>query len=359
MDKVRLAIVGCGTISQLNAPGYLGHEKCEVAALCDSKRERAEARARQWGITPKIYTRYEDVLNDSEIDAVELLTPTPLHAPQIVAGLQAGKHVSCQKPVSTTVAGADQVLEAANKAATKFRTTENFLFYPPIVKAKELMDSGAIGEPSLVRVRTIWGKRITGPGLTIEPDAYTWRRDSQAIPGGMLYDDGWHKNATVIWWLGDPEKVFSMVTRSDDFLYDAPTAAIWKFRGKDCLAEFGYAHASEMPVRTRYYPGDEFFEIIGPKGAIWVTRCTGEMLDMPPVMLLTGNGTTGFNVPMDWIEGFNGSARNFIDSIINDEQPDMDADFSKTVLQTTLAFYESAKAERPVDPRTLGASVKR
>ena len=42
MDKVRLAIVGCGTISQLNAPGYLAHENCEVVALCDPARERAE-----------------------------------------------------------------------------------------------------------------------------------------------------------------------------------------------------------------------------------------------------------------------------------------------------------------------------
>ena len=72
MDKVRLAIVGCGTISQLNAPGYLIHERCEVAALCDPIAERAESRARQWGINPRIYTSYEDVLADDSVDAVEL-----------------------------------------------------------------------------------------------------------------------------------------------------------------------------------------------------------------------------------------------------------------------------------------------
>ena len=58
MDKVRLAIVGCGTISQLNVPGYLQHPMCEVVALCDPERERAERRAAQWEITPKFYARY-------------------------------------------------------------------------------------------------------------------------------------------------------------------------------------------------------------------------------------------------------------------------------------------------------------
>ncbi|MCY4654316.1 MAG: Gfo/Idh/MocA family oxidoreductase, partial [Dehalococcoidia bacterium] len=60
MDKVRLAIVGCGTISQLNAPGYLAHENCEVVALCDPVAERAEGRAREWGIDSRIYTDYAD-----------------------------------------------------------------------------------------------------------------------------------------------------------------------------------------------------------------------------------------------------------------------------------------------------------
>ena len=79
MDKVRLAIVGCGTISQMNAPGYLTHDKCEVTALCDPLVERAKERAKDWGIEPRIHTSYEDALNDANVDAVELLTPTFLH----------------------------------------------------------------------------------------------------------------------------------------------------------------------------------------------------------------------------------------------------------------------------------------
>ena len=353
MDKVRLAIVGCGTISQLNAPGYLGHERCEVVALCDPQRQRAELRARQWGIEPRIYTSYEDVLNDSEVDAVELLTPTSLHARQIIAGLDAGKHVSCQKPMSTTVAEADEIGAAVERAGAIFRVTENFLYYPPIVKAKELLEAGAIGEPSLVRIRTVRAGRLEGSGLAVEPEAYTWRRDSEAYPGGLLYDDGWHKYATAMSWLGDVEKVYSMVTRTDDFILEAPSAIMWRFKGGDRIGLFDYTNASQMPIRGRYYPSDEFFEIQGSKGVIWVTRCTAEMLDLPPVMLIKGTETQSFQVPSDWIEGFSGAARDFIDSIIGDRQPDMDIRFSRSVLQAALAVYKAAETDRPVDPATI------
>ena len=315
MDKVRLAIVGCGTISQLNAPGYLMNEHCEITALCDPQPERAEQRAKQWGISPRIHASYEDLLNDSDVDAVELLTPTHLHPQQIVDGLNAGKHVSCQKPISSTVAEIDTIESALQNATTKYRTTENFLYYPPILKAKELLDAGVIGEPSMVRIRTVRG-RLDNSQIVVSSGAYTWRRDPTLHAGGMLYDDGWHKYATAINWIGEVESVQSIVSRSDDYLDETPSAAIWKFKDRNCLGVLEYSSAPEMTIRGRYYAADEFFEIQGSKGAIWVTRCTGEMLDLPPVMVVKGTETTGIQVPMDWIEGFNGAARHFIDCII-------------------------------------------
>jgi hypothetical protein len=97
-ERLRLAIAGCGNISQLNVPGYLQRPGREVVALCDTAPERAKRRAGEWGITPRIYSDFAKVLDDDAIDAVELLTPTWLHADQVVAALEAGKHVSCQKP---------------------------------------------------------------------------------------------------------------------------------------------------------------------------------------------------------------------------------------------------------------------
>ena len=347
MSKVRLAIVGCGTISQLNVPGYLEHPDCEIVALCDLDKTRAISKAKEWQIDPRIYTNYDNLLADDSVDAVELLSPTHLHASQIISGLDSGKHISCQKPIATSMEEVKQIREAVQKNDRIFRVTENFLYYPPILKAKELIQDDAIGTPSLVRIRTIRG---LGSETMIRPekDAYVWRRDPSKNPGGMLYDDGWHKYATAISWVGNVEKVTSMVTRTDDFLADTPSAAVMKVKDKDCLITIDYSSASQMPIKGKYYNADEFFEIIGPKGTIWVTRCTGELLDMPPVILIKGDETISYNVPADWIEGFKGAARAFVDSITKNESLDMDINFSSQVLQVALAMYESSDNEATV-----------
>src|SRR6267378_4390294 len=214
MDRVRLAIVGCGNISQLNVPGYLQHPRCDVVALCDTMPERATRRAREWGIAPRIYSDFKQVLDDPAIDAVELLTPTWMHADQIVAALGADKHVSAQKPLAVSVAEADRIVDAVAKARTTFRVTENFLYYPPIVKAKELLDAGVIGEPSLVRIHTTRVNEIVGQSLDLDPEALVWRRDPARNPGGALYDDGVHKYATAEYWIGEIGDVSAIVGRT-------------------------------------------------------------------------------------------------------------------------------------------------
>jgi predicted dehydrogenase len=353
MDRVRLAIVGCGNICQLNAPGYLEHPRCDVVALCDTDRARAERRAREWGLTPRIYTNYGQLLDDSGVDALELLTPTYLHAEQIVAALAAGKHVSCQKPISISVADADLVVEAVAKARTTFRVTENFLYYPPIVKAKELLDAGAIGEPTLVRIHTTRVRDIVGGAMELDPDALVWRRDPGRNPGGALYDDGVHKYATAMYWIGDIGEVSAIVSYQKDFLQEVPSVAHWRFKDRDCLGIIDYTYAPDMPIRSRYYKADEFFEIHGSRGILWVTRCTGEMLDLPPVMLIRGTETQSFQVPMDWRTGFDGAARDFVDGLLEGRQPAQDVHIAKKVLQVPLAIYEASRLRRPVTPEAM------
>jgi predicted dehydrogenase len=353
MDRVRLAIVGCGNISRLNAPGYLQHPRCDVVALCDAAPERAKQRAREWGIEPRLYSDLAQVLNDRAVDAVELLTPTWLHADQIVAALEAGKHVSCQKPLCVTVAEADRIAVAVARARTTFRVTENFLYYPPIVKAKELLDAGAIGEPSLVRIHTTRAQRIEGLTLELEPDAMIWRRDPARNPGGVLFDDGVHKYATAAYWIGEIGEVSAIVTRGKDFIMETPSVATWHFKDRDCLGIVDYTYASDMTIRGRYVRVDEFFEIHGSRGIIWVTRCSGEMLDLPPVQVIRGTETVSYQVPTDWRLGFDGAAADFIDGLIEGRQPAQDVHAAKRMLQVALAIYESGRTGRAVRPDSV------
>jgi len=353
MDRLRLAIVGCGNISQLNAPGYLQHPRCDVVALCDTDAERTKRRAREWGITPRLYSDFAQVLDDRAIDAVELLTPTWMHAEQIVAALAAGKHVSAQKPLAISIAEAERIAAAVARAKTTFRVTENFLYYPPILKAKALLDAGVIGEPSLVRIHTTRAQKITGQAIELDPDALVWRRDPGRNPGGALYDDGVHKYATAALWIGEIGDVSAIVSHGSDFTQETPSAAMWRFKGRDCLGIIDYTYAPEMTLRSRYYRADEFFEIHGTRGIIWVTRCTGELLDMPPVIVIKGTETISYQVPTDWRLGFDGAAADFVDGVLAGRQPQQDVAEATRMLRVPLAIYESGRTGRWVAPESV------
>ena len=78
--KVNFAIVGCGRISDLHAPGYLKNYDAELYAVCDVDIERAQEKAEQWKVKSKrVYTEYQELLKNPEIDAIELLVPHHLH----------------------------------------------------------------------------------------------------------------------------------------------------------------------------------------------------------------------------------------------------------------------------------------
>ena len=90
--------------------------------------------------------------------------------------------------------------------------------------------------------------------------------------------------------------------------------------------------------------------------SIWVTRCSGEMFDLPPVMVFKGTETTSYQMPMDWKDSFDGAARDFIDSLVEGRQPELDVPTSKQILQVALAIYEAARTAQPVAPHSITAS---
>jgi predicted dehydrogenase len=108
-----------------------------------------------------------------------------------------------------------------------------------------------------------------------------------------------------------------------------------------------------MTIRARYYRADEFFEIHGSRGIIWVTRGTGEMLDMPPVVLIRGAETITYQVPADWRLGFDGAAADFVDSLLAGRQPAQDIHTARHILQVPLAIYEASRVGHAVAPDSI------
>ena len=136
MSVIRVAIVGCGRISDLHQLGYRGRQDAKIVLLCDTNKAIAKKKAKEWGVE-KVYSDYQQVLDDKEVDLVELLTPHHLHCPMTVQACQAGKHVSVQKPMALSAAEADEMIAAADKAGVTLRVYETFVYYAPAMRARQ------------------------------------------------------------------------------------------------------------------------------------------------------------------------------------------------------------------------------
>jgi myo-inositol 2-dehydrogenase/D-chiro-inositol 1-dehydrogenase len=354
-----MGIVGAGNIAATNVKGYLEDPRCDVVAVCDRNEEIGRAAASAWG-GADFYSDLNEMLADPSIDAIEVLTPTHLHHDHVIAGLEAGKHVSVQKPVANTIEEAREMQTAAERSGKTLRISECFVHYPPLELAKKLVADGAIGKPTGLRIRTLVGQTTSPFQAALRPEGYGWRLDTRS-PGGHLFDDNVHKYAMAQWLLDlDITSVQAVVRRRDMFF--EPCAAIFEYEDPMVLGTMEVQYAPKLYMRSSYYGADEFFEITGDEGQIWVTRATGEMLDLAPVMLFTGTEkeikTTEFkDVDADWGAGFTRSAQHFISSLIDGTPADMSPESAIKVLQLCFAVYQASEIGTSVDPRTITGSV--
>ncbi len=358
MDRVRIGILGTGNIAPLNVAAYLKHPNCDVLAVCDTREHKAREAAEQWGV-PKVYTDMDAMLADPDLDAVEILTPTMLHKDHVLAALQAGKHVSVQKPIANSVRDGIEMMEAAKAAGLTLRISECNFGYPPLVKAKELIKSGVIGHPTMCRIKTVVGQTNSEFQNGLDPSGYTWRFNDQS-PGGHLFDDMVHKYGTALWLFDQDITSVQAIVRQAPAFFEAPMAAIWEYERESLLGMMEVTYAPNMHIKSSFYGADEFFEIQGTDGWIWVTRGTGEMLDLAPVIVYHPDGTTTSysNIEARWDSGFVHTSTAFIDALLaGTPDPEMTPELAIKTLQFCFAVYQASIDRSPVDPRTITDSV--
>ncbi len=357
--SIRLGVLGAGNIADMNVAGYLKHPDCEVLAVCDVDASVAGEAAERWGV-PRVYTDPEALLADADIDAVEILTPTHLHHAHVSAALAAGKHVSVQKPITNSVDEALELGQMAQDAGLTLRVSECFVHYPPLELAKKLIADGAIGRPIGVRIKTVVGQTDSKFQAALRPEGYGWRLDKRS-PGGHLFDDMVHKYAMALWLIDQDIVSVQAVVRRRDIFFE-PCAVIFEYEDPELLGTMEVQYARDMWLRSGYFGADEFFEVQGEEGFVWVTRATGEMLDLAPVVLYQGKDNvrafTEYDaIDADWATGFHRSSAHFVEALLNGTPAAMSALEAAKVLQLCFAVYRASDTRRPVDPRTISSSV--
>jgi predicted dehydrogenase len=351
-EPIRLGWLGCGRIADLQCLGYLDHPRAEIVAVCDRDESRARARAQAWDAR-RVYTDAEKLFADPEVDAVEILTPHHLHAAHAVGALEAGKHVSLQKPPTRTLEELDRVVDAAARSGRVLRIFENFGHYPPHRRAKALVDAGEIGTPLSVRVKTAVGR--FADGWTVGPESQAWRMDPTLCGGGLTtFDHGYHCFRMARWFVpAEVERVHAFIhwTRlGNRDRIDGPALISWQYAGDpprfgswEVIASLG------MRVRSDYYVSDDRLEIHGSEGIVWVNRCTGKLLEEPSVVLYREGETRAFHdLPADWAESFRLGGRDFVDALIEGRAPEQSAAEARKTLAFALAVARSDAEGREV-----------
>lgn len=198
MSKVRIGIIGCGSIAtHRHIPEYAANEHAEIIAVCDIVEERAKERAKTYGATS--CTNYEELLANSEIDAVSVCLPNYLHAPVSIAALHAGKHVLCEKPMATSHDEAQDMIAAAEKSGKKLMIAHNQRFVPSHVRARKLIESGEVGK--IYSFRTAFGHGGPEGWSADGRDSWFFKKDEAFI--GAMGDLGVHKTDLLRYLLGE------------------------------------------------------------------------------------------------------------------------------------------------------------
>jgi len=197
MEKVKLALIGCGNVGQVvHLPILQKMSDVEIVAVVDPDKRKAKAVADRAGV-PHYFTSLEDLLNNpisEEIQAIDICTPTDTHRPLAIAALAAGKDVLVEKPIARTAKEAKDMVEAAKKYDRKLMVGMNNRFRPDTMILKTFIDNKELGK--IYYIKSGWLKQQS----TTSP----WYAQKEKSGGGVILDMGIVMLDMALWLLDYP-----------------------------------------------------------------------------------------------------------------------------------------------------------
>lgn len=203
---IRVAIVGLGGISAAHLKAYQAFpERCKIVALCDIVPEKAEKRAKEFGLCCDITDDHHKLLSRKDIDLVDVCTPPYVHAEISVNCLNAGFNVVCEKPMAASLEECDMVIAAAKKSGKLFSSIAQNRFLTSISAFKQTLDSGLAGEVKHFQVDSFWWRGHCYYDMW-------WRGTWEKEGGGCTLNHAVHHIDMLGWMMGIPDEISSTMT---------------------------------------------------------------------------------------------------------------------------------------------------
>lgn len=338
-EPLRVGIIGAGNVALgYHLPAYQAlAEQFRVVAIADPMAERRALAVEQAGLPPAdVHAEPAELLERRDLDAVDVCTPQHLRRGLIVAAAEGGRHILSEKPIATSPRDAQVMIDAARAGGVRLAIVHNYLFFPEVLRTRELIEAGEIG-PVEVAILD-WLSVEDRPGNA----AYrpSWRHDPGQAGGGVLMDM-LHIVYLAEALLGRPiQRVSAYVSSRDDAAHVEDTA-ICRFETDQNVAL----------VNVGWGLGPGGFVVSGPAGRIQVEYRDGGSGPFQPFDQLTVQGRSGRRVERQLPPGrpIERVLLDFAGSIRDGREPAATGEQGRHILEATLAAYASAGLGRTVE----------
>lgn len=339
---VGVGLIGSQFISSIHARALRQCPRAKTLGVCSPTPGNARQFAERFEI-PQHFTDHRELLAVDSIEMVVIGAPNDVHCQLTCDAAAAGKHIVLEKPMCLNLAEADKMIAACRQNGVKLMYAEELCFAPKYVQLKHLLDSGALGEPTLLKQ----SEKHSGPHAP-----HFW--DVERSGGGVTMDMGCHAIEFFRWML-DRRSIKSVYAQMSTQVHGDKT------RGDDnsiLILEFdGGCVAVAEESWTKLGGMDDRAEAHGSKGVAYADLLHGNSIetysdvgyDYAVEKADTTKGWT-FNIyAEEWNYGFWDEMRHFVDCVADDLQPAVTGEDARAVLEVVFAAYQSAGTGRKVD----------
>jgi predicted dehydrogenase len=333
LEPLRVGLIGAGGIAQTHYKGYVA-AGARIMGFAEPVEATRTRRAAEWGVPG--YASVEELLERADIEAVSVCTPNSSHAPATIAAAESGKHVLCEKPLSLNLEECSSMIQAAKNAGVVLQTGHHLRANWYVRKAKELIESGAIGRVCFVRLRQAhdWGGN-----KTVSPNFATYERAG----GGTLLDNGCHMMDLARNLAGNVKSLFAR-TATLGFDIEVEDVGVVNL-------EFESGAIGSVEAAWTATGWEEGFWVYGTDGALECTNRLGKRRLRFANRLSTGTDWTKLDETIFDVqdEGGHGEEINsFIRSIRLGEPVICTGEDGLESVRLVLSSYESARSNQPV-----------
>lgn len=330
-QRLKMAFVGCGGIAQAHLRGIQRVAiRINVTAAVDTNAEAAAAMAAATG--GHSFTDLDTALAEGDFDAVDIMLPHDLHEEAVLKCFAAGKHVLLEKPMAHELSSCERILAAAADVDTVFMIAEQSQYWTDIIRARELMDQGAIG--TVLNASGNFYDRVQ-----VDPDSPPpWRFDLQRSGGGVSIDGGAHWIRPLRMLMGEIDEVIAVmghhVPRMEG---ESWSQSLFHFEnGTTAVLTCLNVLTAAAPV--------EMFRVTGSGGELQITGGReGELL------LFNAEHPRGHRV-MDAVQGkvdsYGAELKDFAEVVLDGAMMAAAPEYSLGEFRTAKAMYRSIESKR-------------